>query len=167
MSTKGTSDDAPDHAPDHANVIAPPPLIFAVPLIAGLAVHYLVGGMDMGLPALVRWPVGLFAILAGAVMVGLAVEHFTRAQTNPEPWKPTTAIVSDGIYAYTRNPMYLGMALAYAGIAVLWDCWFTLALLLLALVIIHFGVIKREERYLERKFGGEYVVLKKRTRRWV
>ncbi|MBZ6379341.1 hypothetical protein B5C34_08280 [Pacificimonas flava] len=159
-----TSKTAP---PDHPGVIAPPPLIFAIPLLAGLAVHYTVGAMDMGLPALVRWPLGLVAIFAGAALVGLAIERFGRAKTNPEPWKPATALVTEGIYARTRNPMYLGMAITYAGLAILWDCWFTLALLLLALLVIHFGVILREERYLERKFGGEYVMLKKRTRRWI
>ena len=65
-----------------------------------------------------------------------AIERFGRAKTNPEPWKPATALVTEGIYARTRNPMYLGMAIAYAGLAILWDCWFTLALLLLALLVI-------------------------------
>jgi protein-S-isoprenylcysteine O-methyltransferase Ste14 len=153
--------------PDNPGVIAPPPLIYALPLIAGVIVHYAVGGMDMGLPGVVRWPLGLLLILGGLLVIGLAIERFTRAKTNPEPWKPTTAIVAEGIYSLTRNPMYLGMAAAYAGIAILWDCWFTLALLVPALIVIDRGVIVREERYLERKFGGEYVVLKRRTRRWI
>ena len=155
------------NAADNPGVIAPPPLIYAVPLVIGLIVHFTVGGMDMGLPPLLRWPFGLLAIFGGLLVIGLAIERFGRARTNPEPWKPATAVVTDGIYRFSRNPMYLGMALAYAGIAVVFDCGFTLALLLLAILVIDRGVIAREERYMEAKFGGRYALWKRDTRRWI
>jgi protein-S-isoprenylcysteine O-methyltransferase Ste14 len=148
-------------------VIAPPPLIFGVPLAAGLAGQFLLLNGGMGLPALVRWPCGILGILAGLAMIGMAVERFARAGTNPEPWKPATTVVADGIYRLSRNPMYLGMALAYAGIAVLADSALTLALLVPALLIVDFGVIRREEAYLERKFGARYRSITARTRRWL
>jgi protein-S-isoprenylcysteine O-methyltransferase Ste14 len=86
--------------------------------------------------------------------------------TAVEPWKPTTAIVTTGPYRITRNPAYVGMALAYAGIAVMSDALWVLAPLPLVLLVIDRGVIAREERYLERKFGQEYLDYKDRVRRW-
>ncbi|MCQ0990479.1 methyltransferase family protein [Jiella marina] len=152
---------------DTPGVLAPPPLIFAVPLLLGLLFHAFVGGLDFGWPAALRWPVGVVAILLGGGIVGAALFGFRRAKTNPEPWKPSTALVAEGIYRLSRNPMYLGMALVYGGIAILFDCALTLALLVAALIAIHYGVILREERYLEAKFGEDYRALKRQTRRWL
>ncbi|MBB5280839.1 methyltransferase family protein [Pacificimonas flava] len=152
---------------DNPGVIAPPPLLFAAPLAVGLVLQSVVLDGGMGLPGLFRWPIGSLAILAGLAIIGLAVERFARAGTNPEPWKPATTVVADGIYRLSRNPMYLGMALAYAGIAVLADSALTLALLLPALLIVDFGVIRREEAYLERKFGARYRNFTAQTRRWL
>jgi protein-S-isoprenylcysteine O-methyltransferase Ste14 len=92
---------------------------------------------------------------------------FQRKGTAVEPWKPTTAIVTTGPYRLTRNPAYLGMALVYIGIALLADALWVLVPLPVVLLIIDRMVIAREERYLERKFGQEYVDYKVRARRWI
>ena len=92
---------------------------------------------------------------------------FARKGTAVEPWKPTTAIVTTGPYRLTRNPAYVGMALVYAGVALMSDALWVLAPLPIVIAIVDRGVIAREERYLERKFGPEYVDYKTRVRRWV
>ncbi|NDW03748.1 methyltransferase family protein [Jiella pacifica] len=152
---------------DHPGVLAPPPLIFGLPLLLGLIVHFSGAGLDFGLPLWLRLVLGLSALAAGIVPIALALLRFRRAGTSPEPWKPSTALVVDGVYRLTRNPMYLGMALVYAGIAILLDCAFTAALLVPAVLTIHFGVILREERYLTAKFGKPYRDFLRRSRRWL
>lgn len=80
---------------------------------------------------------------------------------------PATAVVADGVYSFTRNPMYLGMALIYAGIAIAADSLLTLILLISVLVVIRYAVIAKEERYMEAKFGAAYRDYKARVRRWI
>jgi protein-S-isoprenylcysteine O-methyltransferase Ste14 len=151
---------------DHAHVIAPPPLIFTGFLILGLAVGRY-AAWEIGFSDLLGQTAGIGLLVAGAVFLGLALGLFRRARTRPEPWQPTTAIVSTGIYGVTRNPMYVGMALAYAGLALLADAPVALLLLPAVLLVIHFGVIRREERYLQAKFGDEYQRYAARVRRWL
>ncbi|MCE7028844.1 methyltransferase family protein [Jiella avicenniae] len=152
---------------DHPGVVAPPPLIYGVPLLVGMVAHFSGAGLDFGLPLRLRLLLGLPALAAGIVPIALALLRFRRAGTSPEPWKPSTALVVDGVYRLTRNPMYLGMALVYAGVALLFDCALTAALLLPAVLTIHYGVIRREERYLTGKFGDAYRDFMRKSRRWL
>lgn len=154
-------------AEDSAKVSFPPPLVFVGTLLLGLAAERLTGPLTLGLgwtPAILLGG-GLFA--AGLALDLLAVGLFRRAETRPEPWQPSTRIVAGGIYGRTRNPMYLGMALIYAGLAILFDGPIALVLLPGVLAIIQTEVIAREERYLETKFGEEYRSYKSRVRRWL
>lgn len=150
---------------DTAGVIAPPPLIFLAGLGIGFGLEALLPGGS--LPGLVQWALGGLALVSGLALLATFQLSFDREGTAVEPWKPTTAIVSSGPYRLTRNPAYLGMALVYVGIAFLADAPWVLVPLPLVLVAIHNGVILREERYLERKFGSEYLDYKQRVRRWV
>ncbi|ORE90839.1 hypothetical protein ATO4_20334 [Aurantimonas sp. 22II-16-19i] len=156
-----------DKRTDHPGVIAPPPLIYGVPLIAGLSIDAFGAGFALGFPLWLRLAFGLPALVAGLTLIVLALLRFRRAGTNPEPWKPSTALVLDGVYRLTRNPMYLGMALVYAGIAVLSDSALTLVLLVPAVLTIHHGVILREEHYLSRTFGDDYRSFMRGSRRWL
>ncbi len=106
-------------------------------------------------------------MLAGAALLASFNTAFTRKGTAVEPWKPTTAIVTTGPYRLTRNPAYLGMALVYIGIALLAEALWVLVPLPLVVALIDRAVITREERYLERKFGREYLDYKATVRRWV
>jgi protein-S-isoprenylcysteine O-methyltransferase Ste14 len=153
-------------AKDHAGVIAPPPLIFLGFLVAGLALDWLVGGVSIGIPR--EWRVILAIVLgnAGILILILTLGLFRKAQTAAAPWRPSTAIVSTGVYGVTRNPMYLAMAVLFVSLALSRDSAITLALLIPTLLVIEFGVIRREERYLEAKFGDEYVRYKAKVRRW-
>ena len=150
---------------DTAGVIAPPPLIFLSALGIGFGLDVAMG--TGSLPSTVARPLGCASIIAGAGLLGSFVRAFTRARTPLDPYTPSQALVTDGPYRLTRNPGYLGMALAYAGIAIASNAPWALVPLPAAIAVIDRGVIAREERYLERKFGEEYLDYRRRVRRWI
>jgi protein-S-isoprenylcysteine O-methyltransferase Ste14 len=152
-------------ASDTAGVIAPPPLIYLGALGIGFGLDAVIGAGS--LPSTVAVPVGTASIIAGSGLLGLFVSAFRRARTPVDPYTPSHALVTDGPYRLTRNPGYLGMALTYAGIAIVSNALWVLVPLPVAIVVIDRGVIAREERYLERKFGTPYVDYKRRVRRWM
>jgi len=152
-------------ARDISGVIAPPPLIFLGGLAIGFALEALLPGSS--LPDALAWILGAVLVVAGAALLFSFERAFHRKQTAANPWRPTTAIATEGPYRLTRNPAYVGMAIVYVGIAVLSQALWALLPLPIVLAIIDRGVIAREERYLERKFGEEYLAYKRRVRRWV
>lgn len=154
-------------ATDSAGVRFPPPFVFLGFLLLGWAIdrHLLPTPMPIAYGA--RVGLGVLVFAAGAAMVMAASRRFTRIGTARPPWRPTTGIVRDGVYAWTRNPMYVGMALLYAGIGLALDSWLVLALLPVVLVVIRLAVIAREERYLAAKFGDEYRGYQASVRRWL
>ena len=159
-----------DNAPaetqqDTAGVVAPPPLIYLAGLVVGIVLDALLP--EGSLPWPIRWVLGGVLAVAGIGLLASFNTAFTRRGTAVEPWKPTTAIVTTGPYRLTRNPAYLGMALTYVGIALMSDALWVLLPLPVVLAVIDRAVIAREERYLERKFGEEYLDFKRRRRRWV
>jgi protein-S-isoprenylcysteine O-methyltransferase Ste14 len=160
-----TDQPVPDRDPDAANVVAPPPLIYLVGLGAGFLLEALLPSASVpSVPALVA---GIALIVAGLLLARSFFRALHRARTTVSPYSSSSALVTDGPYRISRNPGYLGMALAYAGIALVSGALWPFATLLVVLVVIDRGVIAREERYLERTFGAEYLDYKRRTRRWL
>jgi protein-S-isoprenylcysteine O-methyltransferase Ste14 len=90
-----------------------------------------------------------------------------RAGTNVDPREPTTAIVTDGPFRYSRNPLYLSLVLFYLGGTLLIDGVAPLIVLVLVLLVLHFGIVRREEQYLEGKFGDVYRAYRARVRRYL
>ncbi len=152
---------------DNAGVIAPPPLIFLAFLVLGFAFGWLLHLPGAGIAPIYRLAVAFVCLALGAGLILAAALRFRSAKTAARPWLPTTAIVSDGIYRFTRNPMYLAMALIHAAAALAADSLIALAMLIPAVLVIEFGVIRREERYLEAKFGEDYRRYKAAVRRWI
>ena len=150
---------------DTPGVIAPPPLIYLGALGVGFGLDTVIGGASLS--STVARPVGAALIVAGAGLMGTFVQAFRRAQTPVDPYTPSQTIVTDGPYRLSRNPGYLGMALTYAGIAIVANAPWALVPLPVAIAVIDRGVIAREERYLERKFGARYTDYKRRVRRWI
>lgn len=149
---------------DNAHVIAPPPLIYALPLFGGLLLHHYRPWLVIP-PA---WASILGPLIVALGFVGLpAVVAFRRAGTQPQPWRPTTALVVTGVYQFSRNPMYVGFTLFYVGISLWVNSLWPLLFLPLVLGIMTYGVIAREEAYLERLFGDEYRAYRSRVRRWL
>jgi protein-S-isoprenylcysteine O-methyltransferase Ste14 len=153
-----------DDAKDNAGVVAPPPLIYLLPLLVGLLLNrrFPTPLLPRALARLLGWP-----LLSGGVAL-LLWFHFTlrNAGTPTDPWKPVERVVTHGPYARTRNPGYTAMAMIYASISLLRNSLWPMLLLPAAVATIHKGVIEREERYLEEKFGEEYRRYKASTPRW-
>jgi protein-S-isoprenylcysteine O-methyltransferase Ste14 len=156
---------APSEGRDIPGVIAPPPLIYLGGLAIGFALEIVLPGAS--LPAIVEWGLGGLLLAAGLGLLGWFASSFRRAGTPMPPYEPTTALVTDGPYRLSRNPAYLAFALAYVAIALLADAPWVLVALPLVLALMQRGVIEREERYLERRFGQDYRSFKARTRRWI
>jgi protein-S-isoprenylcysteine O-methyltransferase Ste14 len=152
-------------APDKANVIAPPPLIYGAAFIVGLLIHRALP-VPVLPETLADW-IGVVFVLASIPIAITAFRAMIRAQTSFDPRKPTTAIVSEGPFHYSRNPMYISLTLLYLGVSLLINALWILLLVVPLLVVIRYGVIAREEAYLERKFGDEYLRYKARVRRWI
>ena len=151
---------------DTAGVIAPPPLIYLGGLGIGFLLEAVLPGASLGVGVL-RWVLGGSLLVAGVALMSWWVASFRRAETPMPPWEPTTALVTSGPFVLTRNPAYLSDALIYIAVAVLADAPWVLLPLPLVLVVMNQGVIKREERYLERRFGQQYLDFKARRRRWL
>ena len=135
--------------------------------MAGILIDRLFADWSLHLGTRTQIAVAVLMFGAGALLVGAALGLFRRARTRPEPWQPTSALVTNGIYRFTRNPMYLGMAFAYAGASIAFDSPVALLVLPLVVAIIHRYVISREERYLSDKFGEPYKRYTARVRPWL
>lgn len=155
-----------DAAFDKPGVVAPPPLLYASALGIGLAVDFLLFRVSTGIPASIRYVSAAFLLGAAIMLGGGALNLFRRAGTHAEPWRPTTALVTNGVYAFTRNPMYVAATLLYIAVSIAADSAIALLVLIPLLVVMHYGVIVREERYLEAKFGDDYRRYRSTVRRW-
>ena len=150
---------------DRPGVPIPPPLLFVLPILASLALEWFVPTSFV--PGAFRWLLGALIFAAGIALTGGGFITQKRAGTDPIPFNPSTRIVSHGLYRFTRNPMYLGFALCTFGLGILVDSAWMLLAVPSGLILIDRIVITREERYLERKFGEEYLGYKRRVRRWI
>jgi protein-S-isoprenylcysteine O-methyltransferase Ste14 len=150
---------------DHPGVPIPPPLLFALPILASVALEWLIPTTFA--QGVVRWIPGAFFLILGLALTISGFVTQKRAGTDPIPFHPSTRIVAHGPYRWTRNPMYLGFALATFGLAILADSEWMLLAVPLGLVLTDFLIVAREERYLERKFGEKYLEYKRRVRRWI
>ena len=144
---------------DTAGVIAPPPLLALGVVIFGLLLDRILPAyvLSLLLSLTVRIAIAFVLMGAGGALGLTAVIGFHRAGTHVEPWKPSTALVCGGVYTRLRNPMYVGLTLILAGLAILLASDWMLVMTILFMPVIHFGVVKREERYLAAKFGDPYL----------
>lgn len=157
--------DKPNEAPDTAGVVARPPLIYAGALAVGLLAKPLLP--TVFLPRRVARMLGLPLLGAGLLLFLSGLLTMRRAGTDVRTSKPTSNLVVEGPYRFTRNPIYLGFTLFYGGITALTNSLPPALLLPFVLITMRRGVIEREEHYLERIFGEEYLRYKARVRRWL
>jgi protein-S-isoprenylcysteine O-methyltransferase Ste14 len=152
-------------AVDSPGVKFPPPFAYAGAVIGG----YL---LNRAWPAPIGdgrwWDVGAaILVVAWAALTISSFGHFWRRRTTIIPHRPANALVVAGPYRFTRNPLYLGLALLTAALAIVLNTWWPVVLLVPALIIIRVTVIAREESYLRRRFGAEYEAYMRRVRRWI
>lgn len=153
---------------DTSGVRVLPPLVYFIGLTAGLLLNR-VWPVRIGPPTMepVLGVAGWVLVAIGLLLPISAVILFRRAGTSPVLTRPTTALAFGGPYRFTRNPMYLGLALIQAGVALIANALLPVVFLVPVLFVIRRYVIDREERYLERKFGEDYLSYKQRVRRWL
>lgn len=158
---------AANGAEDGAAVRVPPPLIY----LAGILVAHLLHANVMPMPLLLefgpRLAVSLTFVMLAIALMAAAVGLFKRTGQDPKPWKSTPEIISTGVYRFTRNPMYLGMALLQIGFGVGLENGWIVALVPLVLLGVYRTAIRHEEAYLEGKFGDSYLQYKRSVRRWL
>jgi protein-S-isoprenylcysteine O-methyltransferase Ste14 len=145
-----------------------PPFLYLACLLLGLALDRVLP-LPLVLPeaALIRWTVGGGLVLIGVAIVVAGVRNFSRAATPVPSNQPVRALVTTGIHGWSRNPIYVGMFLLYAGIGIAARGPWVLILALPLVIILRYGVVAREETYLERRFGDAYRDYKARVRRWL
>ena len=151
---------------DNANVAVPPPVLWILLLAVGC-------GLDFWLP-LTFLPIGFPAVwvggavwLAGFVLAAVAIAQFRGAGVDERTNTPTAEIVDTGVFAFSRNPIYVGAYIVTVGVAIIYNMLWILATLIPFCLVIRYGVVAREEVYLERKFGTAYLAYKARVRRWI
>ena len=143
----------------------PPPLVFLLGLVAGWVLERVID-----LPELDELTAGILAAICfvpGVLLLFGALGTFRASEIDPRPWRPTAALTLRGPYRFTRNPMYLGMALIYLGAALVFGLTWSIVLLPVVMAVIRTRVIAKEERYLEAKFGDDYRAYRARVRRWL
>lgn len=143
---------------DTPGVIAPPPLLALAAIIIGLLLDWLFPAyvLTLLLPMTARIVIGVVLMAAGGALGVAAIREFRAVRTHVEPWKPSTALVTGGIFSLLRNPMYVGVASILAGLAILLASDWMMVMTIVFVPVIHVGVVKREERYLLAKFGEPY-----------
>ncbi len=155
----------PNDDQDKAGVVAPPPVIYLGALVFGLLLsrRFPIAFLPRRISHILGWPL----LSGGLLFIGWFEWAMHHAGTPANPYKPVSHIATEGPFRYTRNPAYLAMTMIYTGIAALTNALWAILLLPVVLLVIQRGVIEREERYLERKFGEEYLRYKARVRRWI
>jgi protein-S-isoprenylcysteine O-methyltransferase Ste14 len=150
------------------SVISRPPLLYLACLLLGIALDRLLP-LPLALPgaAPMQWTAGGSVILIGVAILAAGARNFSRAATPVPSNQPVRALVTTGIHGWSRNPIYIGMFLVYAGIGIAAGSPWILILALPLAIALHYVVVAREEAYLERRFGDAYRDYKVRVRRWL
>jgi protein-S-isoprenylcysteine O-methyltransferase Ste14 len=151
---------------DTAQVVVRPPIAWALAVLVGLALNWLMPLPFMPPAVSAGWLGGALFAIAIALFVW-AIVTITRAGSNVPTNTPTTTIVEAGPYRFTRNPIYVAMFLGLAGLAMAFDSLWLLVVLVPFALVIRYGVVAREEAYLERKFDDVYRRYRSRVRRWL
>jgi protein-S-isoprenylcysteine O-methyltransferase Ste14 len=157
--------DMSDANSDAPGVRIIPPLVYLAGIIVGLLTSFLMP--TKLIPDSVAWAVGGILILCGAALAGSAISSFKGVGTTIRPDRAASTLVVAGPYKFTRNPMYLGLAVVYLGITIADQSLWALILLPVVLTIIQRRAIEPEEAFLERRFGAIYISYKATVRRWL
>ena len=150
---------------DVPNVLILPPLLYAIALAIGFLLQWLVPRPIM--PSMGRYWIGGVLLVSGVLLAIRGRRAMELAGTNVNPTLPSTALVATGPFRFSRNPLYVALTLMYAGLALLANALWVLVLIVPVMILMHYGVVRREERYLEAKFGAAYTEYRSRVRRYV
>ena len=150
---------------DNPGVIVFPPLLYGIAFVVVLALRWF-WPMPIFDHSVALWP-GLALVLLGAGIAIWGRNVLQAAGTNVNPSLPTTAIVTSGPFRFSRNPLYMALTLVYTGLTLAFNTWWGIVVLVPLLMLVHRGVVLREERYLEQKFGETYRQYCSKVRRYL
>ncbi|HEV7990372.1 MAG TPA: isoprenylcysteine carboxylmethyltransferase family protein [Gemmatimonadaceae bacterium] len=153
--------------PAHAGVNFPPPGIYVAGIVAGWLLHRLRPLPITSGASTARIAAAAVCFVVYLAFFATAFAAFRRARTTLIPNQPASAIVTDGAYRITRNPMYVSLVALYLAVTLVLNSWWPVVLLPLVVLIIDRAVIAREERYLDAAFPAEYSAYRARVRRWL
>jgi protein-S-isoprenylcysteine O-methyltransferase Ste14 len=166
MTTRSQSSGPPNATHDVANLgLIRPPLVYLTSLVIGALVQR-AAPLPL-LPRTLTVPLGVSLVVVAIALFLYSAAKFRAAGTPVPARKPTTVIVRTGPYRFSRNPIYLAFSLLQLGIAIWVNSLWLLVTLVGAVALIHYVVIPREEQYLERRFGADYLDYKASVRRWL
>lgn len=152
---------------DHPGVYIPPPLIYVAFFFLSVALHKILPLNNLFLQKATAATAGWILLVAGIVIVVPALWKFIASKNTVVTVKPASSLQTTGIYAITRNPMYLGLLLLYCGVGVFKGNGWTFIVIPLLIATVQLYIIRKEERYLQRAFGNEYLQYKRKVRRWI
>ena len=150
---------------DNSGVKTPPPLIFLGFGLFGIVLHYLKPLTITGPSWLVY--LGMLILISSFLGFGYMVNFYKKNETEIEPTKTTSKIITSGLYRYSRNPVYLISCAGPIGLGFLFLTYWAMFAFIPALIVVYFTAVKKEEQYLGKKFGHEYLDYKKKVRRWL
>ena len=151
--------------PDKAGVIIFPPILYLITLALGISISFIFP--HKFLQTIWALSIGIFLLIFGLVFLFLGARTLRKNNTTVNPNGVSTTIVKEGIFRYTRNPMYVSFTIINMGISIIFNAWAGILLLFPLIVIVQKGIIEREEKYLTRKFGIEYLDYKLKVHRWL
>src|SRR6476646_1825514 len=150
---------------DNPGVAVLPPFLYGGAFLIVLALRW-IWPMPIFVQAMALWP-GLALVVLAVAIATWGRRTMRSAGTNVNPMRPTTAIVTSGPFRFSRNPLYFSMTLLYFGLTLAFNTWWGIVVLVPLLIIMHYGVVLREERYLEQKFGETYRQYRSKVRRYL
>ena len=143
-------------------------VVFGIPLLISLVLQWAVPlSVPQGILRQALIPVGVALFIIGVGFVVLARREFAHYGQSTEPGHPTSKIVMTGVFSISRNPLYLGIVSTLSGIALALNFLWILVLLIAAILLCQYILIAPEERYLQNKFGKEYLEYAASVRRWL
>ncbi len=151
---------------DAPDIVILPPVLVGGTMIVGLIVHYLIWPVSI-LPMLLSRTLGVVVFVSSGVLAHLAHRAMQRVGTNVFPTQPTLALATDGPFRFTRNPLYVAAIGVYLGVTLWVNSLVMLVLIIPMTLVLHWGIVLREERYLSAKFRDGYEAYRTRVRRWL
>jgi len=153
-------------SPQSADIIAPPPVLYLGALLVGVIIQ-LASPLPVFDAPQVYYGLGALLFVVGGALARWSFVTLRRIGTTGNPSEPSSALAVHGPFRLSRNPIYLAMTAMYLGVSLLADTWWPLFLLVPLMLIMHWGVVLREERYLATQFGQSYLEFKAKVRRWL
>jgi protein-S-isoprenylcysteine O-methyltransferase Ste14 len=149
---------------DNAGVVVRPPLLYGIAFVVVLVLGWFWPMPIVG--RVVAVGVGLVLVVFGVGIAMWGRRKMQAAGTNVDPHRPATVLVKTGPFRFSRNPLYMALTLLFLGLSLVVNTWWGIVLLFPVLIIMHWGVILREERYLDQKFGASYQEYRSKVRRY-